>query len=33
MVITVDESCGCVGLHEIICCDEVMTPKKAKARR
>jgi hypothetical protein len=31
LAVTVDEACGCVGVHEIICCGEVMEPKKAKA--
>jgi hypothetical protein len=33
MIITVDETCGCVGFHPIICCEEEMTPKKAKAKK
>jgi hypothetical protein len=31
LAVTVDEDCGCVESHEIICCDTPM--KKRRARR
>ena len=29
--LVVDEECGCVESHEILCCGEPMKEKKAKA--
>lgn len=28
VAVTVDEVCGCVEEHDIICCDKPMKPKK-----
>ncbi|MBI5097638.1 MAG: hypothetical protein HZB30_00160 [Nitrospirae bacterium] len=28
IAVTVDEVCGCVEAHNIICCDKPMKPKK-----
>lgn len=28
----VDEECGCMEAHEILCCGEAMTEKKARVR-
>lgn len=32
LAVTVDEACGCVGVHEIICCGKAMKPRKAKVK-
>ena len=29
LVVTVDETCGCVETCDIICCDKQMKPKKS----
>jgi hypothetical protein len=28
LVVTVDETCGCVEACDIVCCDQQMQPKK-----
>ena len=28
LAVTVDEVCGCVDAHDIICCDKPMKPRK-----
>jgi hypothetical protein len=30
--VIVDEECGCVEVHEILCCGKAMKQKKAKAK-
>jgi hypothetical protein len=30
--VTIDEDCGCVGFHDIICCGKPMKAKKPKAK-
>ena len=30
--LVVDEECGCVEAHEILCCGEPMTEKKARVK-
>jgi hypothetical protein len=30
LAVTVDEDCGCVESHDIICCDTPMKKKRAK---
>ncbi len=32
LVVSVDDTCGCVGVCDIICCDKPMKAKKAKVR-
>jgi hypothetical protein len=32
-VVTVDEDCGCVEEHVILCCDEPMKPRKKAASK
>jgi hypothetical protein len=32
LIVFVDETCDCVGVCDIICCDEPMTLKKARSR-
>jgi hypothetical protein len=30
LAVTVDEACGCMEVHDIICCGKPMKPRKAK---
>jgi hypothetical protein len=30
LAVSVDEDCGCVDVHDIICCGKPMTKKKVK---
>jgi hypothetical protein len=30
--VVVDEVCGCVETHEILCCSQPMMPKKSKTK-
>ncbi len=32
LMMVVDEECGCVEAHEIICCSQPMKQKKARAK-
>lgn len=32
LVVTVDETCGCAEVHDIVCCGKSMKPVKAKAK-
>ncbi len=32
LAVVVDEVCGCVEAHEIICCGEAMKEKKSRAK-
>ncbi|MBI2854985.1 MAG: hypothetical protein HYX87_08745 [Chloroflexi bacterium] len=31
LVVTVDETCGCVEAHDIICCDQPMKATRSRA--
>jgi hypothetical protein len=32
LVVTVDEACDCIEVHEVICCDEPMKVRAEKAK-
>jgi hypothetical protein len=32
LAVIVDEACGCIEVHDIICCGKVMKPRKARAK-
>jgi hypothetical protein len=32
LVVSIDETCGCMETCDIICCGKTMQPKKAKAK-
>ena len=32
LTVVVDESCGCVEAHELICCEQPMARRAARAR-